>query len=108
MANKCNVGEETNRQANILMDYSLRNDFHVGKNPMSMVGLVLYIAYATTLENRSQATVAKAAGITNVTLASRIKDLKELLCSSNNNNKALSDCINRTSLVSFNGYGSLN
>ena len=108
LANKCNVGEETKRQANILMNYSLRNDFHVGKNPMSIVGSVLYIACATTLENRSQTAVAKAAGITSVTLASRIKDLKELLCSSNNNNKPLSDDIGRTSLVSFNGSGSLN
>ncbi len=62
LANKCNVGEETKRQANILMNYSLRNDFHVGKNPMSIVGSVLYIACATTLENRSQTAVAKERG----------------------------------------------
>ena len=40
LANKCSVGEETKRQANILMNYSLRNEFHVGKNPMSIVGSV--------------------------------------------------------------------
>lgn len=103
LANKCSVGEETKRQANILMNYSLRYEFHVGKNPMSIVGSVLYIACDTTLEYRSQTTIAKAAGITSVTLASRVRELKELLCSdsNNNNNKALSNDIKGTSLVSF-------
>ena len=96
-------GEETKRQANILMNYSLRYEFHVGKNPMSIVGSVTYIACDTTLEYRSQTTIAKAAGITSVTLASRVMELKELLCSdsNNNNNKALLNDIKGTSLVSF-------
>jgi transcription initiation factor TFIIIB Brf1 subunit/transcription initiation factor TFIIB len=108
LASKCKVGEETKRQANILMNYTLRSDFHVGKNPMSIVSSVLYIACATTLEHRSQTVIARAAGITSVTLGSRIKDLKELLCSSNNNSKGLSKDINGAFLVSFNGSGALN
>ena len=89
-------------QANILMNYTLRSDFHVGKNPMSIVSSVLHIACATTLEHRSQTVIARAAGITSVSLGSRIKDLKELLCSSNNNNKPFSNDTRRAFLVSFN------
>jgi transcription initiation factor TFIIB len=109
LANNCEVREQTRRQANILMNYSLRNDFHIGKNPMSIAGSVLYIACETSSDRRSQRIIAKAAGITSVTLANRVKDLKKLLCNSGNSNKALSNDINRTPLVpSFNGSGSLN
>jgi len=109
LANNCEVREQTRRQANILMNYSLRNDFHLGKNPMSIAGSALYIACETTSDRRSQKVIAQAAGITSVTLANRVKDLKKLLCNSGNNNKDLSKDINRTSLISsFNGLGSLN
>jgi transcription initiation factor TFIIB len=110
LANKCKVGEQTRRQANILMNYSLRNDFHLGKNPMSIAGSVLYIACETTSDRRSQKVISQAAGITTVTLANRVKDLKDLLCNSGNNiNRTLLNDINRASLLSsFNSLGSLN
>jgi transcription initiation factor TFIIB len=109
ITNKCKVGEQTRRQANILMNYSLRNDFHLGKNPMSIAGSVLYIACETASDHRSQKVIAQAAGITSVTLANRVKDLKNLLCNSGSNNRTLLKDINTTSLVSsFNSLGSLN
>jgi hypothetical protein len=91
------------------MNYSLRNDFHLGKNPMSIAGSVLYIACETASDHRSQKVIAQAAGITSVTLANRVKDLKNLLCNSGSNNRTLLKDINTTSLVSsFNSLGSLN
>lgn len=108
LANNCEVREQTRLQANILMTYSLRNDFHIGKNPMSIAGSVLYIACGTTPDRRSQRIISKTAGITSVTLANRVKDLKKLLCNSGNN-KGSSNDIHKTPLVSsFNGLGSLN
>lgn len=108
LANKCKVGEQTGRQANILMNYSLRHGFHLGKNPMSIAGSVLYIECETTSDCRSQRVIAQAAGITSLTLANRVKDLKKLLCNGGNNNKALLNDISRTSLVSFSRLESLN
>lgn len=81
LANRCKIREETKRQAKILMNYSLKRDFPAGKNPMSVAASVLCIACITTSEYRSQRSIAKAAGITDVTLRNRIKDLKALLYS---------------------------
>jgi hypothetical protein len=58
----------------------------------------------------SQRIIAKSAGITSVTLANRVRDLKKLLCNNSNSNKALSNDINRTPLASSScdGLESLN
>jgi transcription initiation factor TFIIB len=67
------------------MNYSLKREFPAGKNPMSVAASVLSIACITTSEYRSQRSIAKAAGITDVTLRNRIKDLKALLYSNVHN-----------------------
>jgi transcription initiation factor TFIIB len=85
LANRCKIGDETKRQAIILMNYSLKREFPAGKNPMSVAASVLSIACITTSEYRSQRSIAKAAGITDVTLRNRIKDLKALLYSNVHN-----------------------
>jgi transcription initiation factor TFIIB len=85
LANRCKIRDETKRQAKILMNYSLKRDFPAGKNPMSVAASVLSIACFTTSEHRSQRSIAKTAGITDVTLRNRIKDLKALLYSNAHN-----------------------
>lgn len=68
LANRCKIGEVTKRQARILMNNSIMRHYPAGKNPMSVAASVLCIACITTSEYRSQRSIAKAAGITEVTL----------------------------------------
>jgi transcription initiation factor TFIIB len=47
----------------------------VGKNPMGLAATVLYISCLKTGENITQRDISNAAGITEVTLRNRYKDL---------------------------------
>ena len=46
----------------------------------------LYLASLNTGENITQANIADAAGVTEVTIRNRVKDLKKQLLQNNNNN----------------------
>ncbi len=85
LADRCKIGKETKHQAQILMNYSVRRDFPAGKNPMSVAASVICIACVTTTEYRTQRSIAKAAGITEVTLRNRVKDLRNLIFGSTYN-----------------------
>ncbi|MGC1930597.1 MAG: hypothetical protein WA667_16635, partial [Candidatus Nitrosopolaris sp.] len=47
-----------------------------GKDPMGFAATVLYIACLNTGEKRTQIDIAQAAGITEVTLRNRYRDIK--------------------------------
>ena len=83
VANKANLTEKTKRQAISIMNEVRRNDnkilYSAGKNPMGLAATVLYISCIKTGENMSQKEISNAAGITEVTLRNRIKDLKNQL-----------------------------
>src|SRR5919197_2520338 len=83
VANKANLTEKTKRQAISIMNEVKRNDnkilYSAGKNPMGLAATVLYISCIKTGENMSQKEISNAAGITEVTLRNRIKDLKNQL-----------------------------
>src|ERR687887_279828 len=83
IANKANLTEKTKRQAISIMNEVRRNDnkilYSAGKNPMGLAATVLYISCIKTGENMSQKEISNAAGITEVTLRNRIKDLKNQL-----------------------------
>ncbi len=49
------------------------------KRPSGLAATVLYMACVKTGEHRTQKEVAQAAGITDVTLRNRFKDLKDKL-----------------------------
>jgi transcription initiation factor TFIIB len=49
-----------------------------GKNPMSFAASVVYLASLYTGEKRTQADIAKAAGVTEVTVRNRYRDLRRL------------------------------
>ena len=50
-----------------------------GKDPRSLAAAALYIACQETNEKRGQQVIAKAAGITDVTLRNRCRGLKNAL-----------------------------
>jgi transcription initiation factor TFIIB len=77
VGNKASLNEKTKRQAIDLMNKITRSEISAGKNPMGLAATVLYIACLKTGVNIRQADIAYAAGISEVTLRNRIKDLKE-------------------------------
>jgi transcription initiation factor TFIIB len=86
IANKANLSEKTKRQAIRIMEAIKRKDdgndarlFSAGKNPMGFAGTILYLSCLKTGENKTQTDMAEAAGVTEVTLRNRTKDLKSKL-----------------------------
>jgi transcription initiation factor TFIIB len=78
VANKSNLSEKTKRKAICIMHGITTNNIFSGKNPMSFAASVLYLASRYTGENKTQADIACAAGLTEVTIRNRYRDLKRL------------------------------
>jgi transcription initiation factor TFIIB len=79
VANKANLSEKTKRQAAEIMDNVVKKEVSVGKNPMGLAASVLYISSMKTGENITQGDLSNAAGVTEVTLRNRYKDLMNRL-----------------------------
>jgi transcription initiation factor TFIIB len=79
VANRTNLNEKTKRQAMDVMNNLTKREISAGKNPMGLAATVLYVSCLNTGVNIRQADIASAAGITEVTLRNRIKDLKDKL-----------------------------
>jgi transcription initiation factor TFIIB len=79
VANKASLNEKTKRQAIDVMNMIAKREISAGKNPMALAATVLYISCLNTGVNIRQADIAYAAGISEVTLRNRIKDLKDKL-----------------------------
>jgi transcription initiation factor TFIIB len=76
LANNTNLSEKTKRQAFNIMKEVTENEISAGKDPMGVAATVLYISCIKTGENISQKDISHAAGITDVTLRNRFRDLK--------------------------------
>jgi transcription initiation factor TFIIB len=61
------------------MNDIIKKEISAGKHPMGLAATVLYISSLNTGVYIRQADIASAAGITEVTLRNRIKDLKDKL-----------------------------
>jgi transcription initiation factor TFIIB len=70
------LSEKTKRLALTLMSTIKEIEYSGGKKPASLAGTVLYVACIKTDENISQKEIAKAAGVTEVTIRTRFRDLK--------------------------------
>src|ERR1041384_2977879 len=86
VANKANLSEKTKRLAIRIMDEIKRKDngddvllYPAGKNPMSLAATIIYLSCLKTGENKTQVDIAEAAGITEVTIRNRVRDLKSKL-----------------------------
>ena len=75
IANKANLSEKITRLAMNMMTQIIQRGISAGKNPMSFAATVLYISSFKAGENITQLHIANAAGITEVTLRNRIKEL---------------------------------
>ncbi|HYY67878.1 MAG TPA: transcription initiation factor IIB [Nitrososphaeraceae archaeon] len=82
VANNLNFDEKIKRKAIELMEQAQKKNILVGKDPISMAASILYLVnLAEGQQNlpRTQAEIAKAAGITEVTLRNRSKELRKNL-----------------------------
>jgi transcription initiation factor TFIIB len=77
VANKSKLSEKTKRQAAEIMNIVTKKEFSAGKDPMGMAASILYLASLKNGENITQKYIANAAGVTEVTVRNRAKDLKD-------------------------------
>jgi transcription initiation factor TFIIB len=68
IANKVNVSERTKRKAMNMIQNIVNSGLAAGKDPMGIAASVLYISCIHSDEPRSQAAIAEAAGVSEVTL----------------------------------------
>ncbi|HZD35534.1 MAG TPA: TFIIB-type zinc ribbon-containing protein [Nitrososphaeraceae archaeon] len=75
LSNKLDVSESTKRYAIGYMRIIAKSGFSAGKDPMGLAGAVVYLSCRTHDQPRTQIEVANAAGVTEVTLRNRTKEL---------------------------------
>jgi transcription initiation factor TFIIB len=76
ISNKISLSEKTKRLAISIMNDVTKKEISAGKDPMGIAATVLYLSCLKTDEYRSQIDIASAAGVTEVTIRNRFKDLK--------------------------------
>jgi transcription initiation factor TFIIB len=79
VANNINLSERTKRKAIAIISDAQRRGISVGKDPMGIAASVLYLAGQATGELKTQADVARAAGVTEITVRNRSRELKARL-----------------------------
>jgi transcription initiation factor TFIIB len=76
IANKVNINEKTKRMAMHTMVDLIDKEISAGKSPMGLAATVLYTSCLRNDDNRTQKDIAEAAGVTEVTIRNRTKDLR--------------------------------
>jgi transcription initiation factor TFIIB len=79
VANKAGLKEKTKRQAIDTMYEISKRGITAGKDPMGLAASVLYLSSFNVGEHVTQSHIAEAAGVTEVTLRNRFKDLRSKL-----------------------------
>jgi transcription initiation factor TFIIB len=77
VANKAKLSEKTKRQAMNIMHDIVKSGVSAGKDPMGLAGSVIYMSSINTGETITQMDIADAAGVTEVTIRNRYKDIKK-------------------------------
>jgi transcription initiation factor TFIIB len=77
IANNAKISEKTKRLAIDIMHDIIKSSIPAGKDPMALVAAaaVLYLSCLKTDENKIQRYIADAAGVTDVTLRNRYKNI---------------------------------
>ncbi|MFZ0514537.1 MAG: TFIIB-type zinc ribbon-containing protein [Candidatus Nitrosopolaris sp.] len=79
VANIAKLGERTKRQAVEIMSNVTKKEISAGKDPMGLAASVLYLSSIKTGEITTQSDIARAAGVTEVTVRNRAKELRDKL-----------------------------
>jgi transcription initiation factor TFIIB len=86
IANKAKLSEKSKRMAIDTMKDLVNTEASAGKRPMGLAATILYLSCMRNDEVVTQKDIAEAAGVTEVTIRNRIKDLK-----SRNTSRAIRD-----------------
>ena len=79
VANNLNFDEKIKRKALELMELAQKKNLVVGKDPISMAASIIYLVNLSERKPKTQAEIAKAAGVTEVTVRNRSKELRKKL-----------------------------
>jgi transcription initiation factor TFIIB len=79
VANNLNFDEKIKRKAIELMEQAQKKNVIVGKDPISVAASILYLVNLSERKPRTQAEIAKVAGVTEVTVRNRSKELRKKL-----------------------------
>jgi len=79
VASKADIGEETQRKAVELLGEADRLKITVGKDPMGLAAASLYLACIMMGDSCTQKVLAEAAGVTEVTIRNRYKEMEKFL-----------------------------
>ena len=79
VANNLNFDEKIKRKALELVEHAQKKNLIVGKDPMSIAASIIYLVDLSESKPTTQAEIAKAAGVTEVTVRNRSKELREKL-----------------------------
>jgi transcription initiation factor TFIIB len=79
VANRANLSERTKRMGMSIMKNVTKSGISAGKDPMGLAASVLYLACLNSGESKTQTDIAEAAGVTEVTVRNRYKNLKSQL-----------------------------
>ena len=79
VANNLNFDEKIKRKALELMEQAQKKNLLVGKDPISVATSILYLVNLGERKPRTQAEIAKAPGVTEVTVRNRSKELRKKL-----------------------------
>jgi transcription initiation factor TFIIB len=63
-----------------MMKEITKNEISAGKNPVALAATVLYLSCLASNENQTQMNIASTAGITEVSIRNRFKDLRTKGC----------------------------
>jgi len=76
ISNNLDLSEKTKRKAIQIMDKVIRSRVSAGKGPMGLAATVVYFACHVNGESKTQREIAKAAGVTDVTIRNISRILK--------------------------------
>ena len=79
VANNLNFDEKIKRKALELVEHAQKKNLIVGKDPMSIAASIIYLVNLSESKPTTQAEIAKAAGVTEVTVRNSSKELREKL-----------------------------
>ncbi|MFB5636278.1 MAG: transcription initiation factor IIB family protein [Nitrosopumilus sp.] len=79
IASNAELSEKTKRHAIKILKNAEKQNALAGKHPMGVAASALYLACINLEENRTQKDIADAAGITEVTIRNRCKNLKAVV-----------------------------
>ena len=79
IASKAGLNERTKRRALEILKSAEKSRASAGKDPMGLAAAALYVACSVEMENKTQKSIADAAGVTEVTIRNRQKGLQSAL-----------------------------